>query len=76
MIEVSPSSRIFTVAFLSFAFLFLFLPSANAYLDPGTGSFLFQALVGAILALGLTAKLFWRKIVVFVTRRERPNRNA
>lgn len=73
---MSRSSRIFTVAFLCFAFLFLFLPSANAYLDPGTGSFLFQALVGAILAVGLTAKLFWRRIVVFVTRRERPDHDA
>ena len=70
------SSRIFTVAFLCFAFLFLFLPSANAYLDPGTGSFLFQALVGAILAAGLATKLFWRKIVAFVTRRERSANDA
>lgn len=73
---MSRSSRIFTVTFLCFAFLFLFLPSANAYLDPGTGSFLFQALVGAILAVGLTAKIFWRKIVGFLTRRDRPTHEA
>jgi hypothetical protein len=73
---MSKSSRIFTVAFLCFAFLFLFLPSASAYLDPGTGSFLFQALVGAILATGLVVKVSWRRIVAFLTRRERPADDA
>lgn len=73
---MSRSSRVFTVAFLCFAFLFLFLPSANAYLDPGTGSFLFQALVGVILATGLAVKVSWRRIVAFLSRRERPADDA
>lgn len=36
---------------------------ALAYLDPGTGSFIFQLVIGSALA-GLTAvKLFWSRIV-------------
>jgi hypothetical protein len=42
-----------------------------AYIDPGSGSFVFQAVVGTALAVGLTVKMFWRRIVGFVTRRER-----
>lgn len=70
--DMSRSSRIFTVTMFTFAFLFMFLPAANAYLDPGTGSFIFQALVGAILAVALGARIFWRRILSFVIRRDRP----
>jgi hypothetical protein len=41
-----------------------------AYIDPGSGSFVFQAVVGAALAVGLTVKMFWRRIVGLVTRRD------
>lgn len=64
-------SKIFTVAMSCFAFMFLLVPPANAYLDPGTGSFIFQAMVGVVLAAALAVKVFWRRIVAFVTRRER-----
>jgi hypothetical protein len=33
-----------------------------AYLDAGTGSMLLQMLVGGIAAVGVTAKLYWRRI--------------
>jgi hypothetical protein len=33
--------------------------SAYAYMDPGTGSILFQALIGALL---ITLKIFWHRI--------------
>jgi hypothetical protein len=70
--DMRRGSRIFTVAMLCFAFMFLFLPAADAYLDPGTGSFMFQALVGAILAASLAVKVFWRRILSLVSRREDP----
>lgn len=70
------SSKFLTVLTVCLAFQLVFVPAANAYLDPGTGSFIFQALVGAALAVGLAVKLFWRRIVAFVTRRERPTDDA
>lgn len=42
--------------------LFTFNTNAYAYLDPGTGSILLQALAAAVLAAGV----FWRRIITFV----------
>ena len=42
--------------------LFAFNTNAHAYLDPGTGSILLQALAAAVLAAGV----FWRRIITFV----------
>ena len=63
------SSRIYVLTLLCLAFCFVSVPAANAYVDPGTGSFVFQAIVGGILAVGLAIKMFWRRILAFVTRR-------
>ena len=40
-----------------------FVPSVNAYayLDPGTGSLILQALLGALAAIGAYITLYWRK---------------
>jgi len=54
---------------LCLTFCFVTVPTANAYVDPGTGSFVFQAIVGGILAVALAVKMFWRRIVSFLTRR-------
>lgn len=62
-------SRIYVLVLLCLAFCFVSLPVANAYVDPGTGSFVFQAVIGGILAVALAVKMFWRRIVGFVTRR-------
>ncbi len=42
--------------------LFAVNTNAHAYLDPGTGSILLQALAAAVLAAGV----FWRRIIAFV----------
>ena len=62
-------TRIYVLTLLCLAFCLVSLPTANAYVDPGTGSFVFQAIVGGILAVGLAIKMFWRRIVTFVSRR-------
>ena len=61
----------FAVVVLTAAFMFTVLPTANAYVDPGSGSFIFQAIVGGALAAGLAVKMFWKRIVSFVTRKPR-----
>jgi hypothetical protein len=35
---------------------------ADAYLDPGTGSFILQALVGSAMAAAFTIKIYWRRL--------------
>ena len=48
----------------------LFLPSANAYayIDPGTGSFILQAIIGMIAAIGAYITLYWRKFKNFLNK--------
>jgi hypothetical protein len=43
-----------------------------AYLDPGTGSIVIQAVVGGVLGSLLVIKLFWRKIVSWFTGKGTP----
>jgi hypothetical protein len=40
---------------------------AFAYIDPGTGSFLVQGIIAAVIGVGVTGKLFWAKIKAFLT---------
>jgi hypothetical protein len=44
----------------------LVLPSTgDAYLDPGTGSFIFQMIIASVVGGLYTVKTFWRNIVKF-----------
>lgn len=46
-----------------FAFcLFFSINSAYAYLDPGSGSIIIQAIIGVIASLIFFIKMFWFKI--------------
>ena len=53
-------------------FLFIFITYffqtniSYAYLDPGTGSFILQALIGGIAAFFTTIVLYWRKAKNFL----------
>ncbi len=40
---------------------------AFAYIDPGTGSFLVQGIIAAVIGIGVTGKLFWAKIKAAIT---------
>jgi hypothetical protein len=63
--------RVWIVASLVVAFTGLYLPAANAYVDPGAGSFIFQAMIGGLLAAGVAAKVFWKRLSALVSRRDR-----
>ena len=39
-----------------------------AYIDPGSGSFIFQVVVGSAMAAGLGAKMFWRRVSALFRR--------
>ena len=45
-----------------FAFGELFISNAFAYIDPGTGSIVIQAMIGALVGVGITLKIYWYKI--------------
>jgi hypothetical protein len=41
-----------------------------AYLDPGTGSFALQLILGGMVALLATVRLYWERLKNFVQRRQ------
>jgi hypothetical protein len=43
----------------------LWVPPAMAYLDPGSGSAIMSAVIGLLVAVGLTAKTYWYKTKSF-----------
>jgi hypothetical protein len=46
-----------------------------AYLDPGTGSFILQAVIGVVLGAVLTLKMYWRRVRDFASGLLRKNRD-
>ena len=42
-----------------------FLSKAQAYIDPGSGSIILQALLGALAAAGATVSIYWDKFKNF-----------
>lgn len=49
--------------------LLLALPSvAQAYLDPGTGSYVVQLLIGGLLGGLFALGVFWRRVLAFFKR--------
>jgi hypothetical protein len=57
--------------FIQIFFFLYFLFSYNhayAYIDPGTGGILLQALLGLVAAVGAYITLYWRKFKNFVNK--------
>ena len=50
-------------------FSLITIPAARAYVDPGTGSYVFQVVIGALLGAAVAVKVFWHRLVGFVTRK-------
>lgn len=50
----------------------MFTKPAHAYLDPGTGSFLLQVIIGGFLGGIFIIKGYWQRIVTFFTKKK-PN---
>lgn len=48
---------------------------AFAYLDPGTGSIILQGLIAAAAAVGVTVRIYWRKITDFLRDPLKRNRD-
>ena len=48
--------------------LFVFPAQAHAYLDPGTGSYIIQIALAALVGALFTVRLFWGRIKAFFRR--------
>ncbi len=54
--------------FVTGSFFFISGVPAFSYIDPGTGSIILQALLGAIAAIGTTITLYYQKIKNFISK--------
>ncbi len=61
--------RMATTLYLTAALWLMLVPAANAYIDSGSVSVMFQGIVAAIAAGGMFFKLFWRRLTeMFASR--------
>jgi len=47
----------------------IFISDAYAYLDPGTGSMFITAIIGALVGVFISMKLYWYKIKERIAKR-------
>ncbi len=61
------------LAFLAFFALamVMFLQTAFAYIDPSAATFIFQILVGVVIAAGAAVGFYWRRLKRAVSRKKR-----
>lgn len=64
----------FSILFI-FCFFFMLATPARAYLDPGSGSFIFQIIIAAILGGIFSIKQYYSKIKSFIFKTSAKNNN-
>ena len=76
LVEVPIMIRKFVL--LALACVFLSVDDAHAYLDPGTGSYVFQMVIAVLLSAAFTIKHFWHRLKARIVRRDahEPNDDA
>lgn len=55
-------NRLFLIMPIILLFSGTVISDAYAYIDPGSGSIVIQALIGALVGVGITLKVYWAKI--------------
>jgi len=56
------------ITLLAAAVTLCFPQYGYAYIDPGTGSYVFQIIIAAFVALSFMVKIYWLKIKGFIGR--------
>ncbi len=59
------------ILLLNFISLLLTVSSAHAYIDPGSGSIILQALIAALAAGTVFIKIYWHKLLVLLGIRKK-----
>ena len=65
----------FIYIFLNIIAIFLIVTNAYAYLDPGTGSFILQAIIAFLAALSAGFLYYWAKVKNFFSKLFKKNNN-
>ena len=64
---------------LASIYFFFICSEAHAYLDPGTGSIIIQAILGAIAAFFTSIAIYWEKVKSFFKKsfkKKKKNNNS
>jgi len=56
---------------LLLAFHEFFVSNAYAYLDPNTGVVIIQVIIGALVGVGITLRVYWAKIKYILLERSK-----
>ena len=64
------------IIFFTTCLSFLFTTSAQAYIDPGTFSIIFQAIIGAIVAGGVAIKIYWNRLLSIFKKRDKNEKKS
>jgi len=63
--------RVSGLAICCLVLIMMMVKPVYAYIDPGTGSAIFQGVLAAIAAVAITLKLYWHKILVLLGIRKK-----
>ena len=66
------SVRLKIIFYALLLYLFVSPTPAHAYLDPGSGSYIFQMIIAGLLGIMLTAKTSWKKLLGRIARILKP----
>ena len=58
----------FKLAVLIFVYLLSSVSNANAYIDPGTGSIILQAILAFVAGAASTVSLWWGNLKMFIKK--------
>ena len=61
--------------FVSLIIFISFFSNAYAYIDPGMGSMILQALIGGIAAALTSIAIFWNKLKSFFNKKEKSSKD-
>ncbi|MBN1635164.1 MAG: hypothetical protein JW920_01545 [Deltaproteobacteria bacterium] len=57
----------FVIVVLCTVLPLVFVNRANAYLDPGTGSMIIQAVIAAVAVVTVSVGIYWRRLKAFLS---------
>ena len=69
-------SKPITLIVVTLCLHLFFCADAHAYLDLGTGSYIFQLLLAGLLGVLFAIKMYWRSLKNFIRRLLSRNRDA
>ena len=53
---------------LAVILLFWSIRKAHAYIDPGTGSYIIQVVIGGLLGAAFALKVYWKKVRAYFSK--------